>query len=797
MYREILVPVDNSCFSDWAVDRAIELCRTSAGRITANHVYAARLHDVRFRQLETGLPAQFQTPEEIRRQRRIHDKLIEKGLQLISDSFLDQTEKRCRAAGVPLVRQLLEGINYEEIVREANRGEGRLPSLIGFDPNIAHKYDGGETVRGDVAIGENGRLVAEDEDAEDKLAGASGRQYDLLAIGAHGIGRQAYSQLGGVVSRVLRGVERDVLVVRDDRPLAGGSVLVCIDGSSYSYKAMRVALEHARAYGAKLFVCSAFDVEYHHAVFHNIKDALSVQASKVFKFEEQEELHNNIIDKGLLRLCQANLKRAEVMASAYPDVEVKTQILIGKPFQVILQWAEELEPSLVVIARHGSHRISGTEIGSQADNVVRLIPHNVLLIGTTDVRPDEIPWIEEDGEQGLEWEPAAEVRILRVPPFALGIARKAVEEYVLEHYGPGNGDRITAAVALGETTTKPTTPSPAVTVSDSSAPTPPGSAAVANGNGTSSRAPSAHEHVPPAAEGRDATGAGAAALPVVTNARLDEAIQKLLPTHMQLIMGIGTAEELALAEVKAEEAMKRTVVLGCDTDADDAARMVEVKCPYTGHVSVRERNASDPVVWTAEAFERLRSVPLIARPLARNTVERFAKEHGFWRVTTPVMDENKQAMIEADTFDVDTMLVMFKELQAKQLRAAAEGVDGLTPEMRRFIEEAKASGVTRCPIRDVEKSLDKCPVDFKTVSPGDARAAVEAFMSSEGEPSEVPSGLPPHPGPSPSPTSVDDVALGSGFRVPSSGRNGDDAATRDGEVQRGGSGSRQRVEDHE
>src|SRR2546429_1475136 len=57
LYREIFVPVDNSAHSDWAVARAIELCRRSDGRITGNHVYAARLHDVRFRQLETGLPA--------------------------------------------------------------------------------------------------------------------------------------------------------------------------------------------------------------------------------------------------------------------------------------------------------------------------------------------------------------------------------------------------------------------------------------------------------------------------------------------------------------------------------------------------------------------------------------------------------------------------------------------------------------------------------------------------------------------------------------------------------------------
>src|SRR5204862_6204719 len=121
VYREIFVPVDNSQHSVWAVARAIERARRSGGRLTGNHVYAARLHDVRFRQLETGLPAQFQTPDEIKRQRKIHDKLIEKGLQLIADSFLDEFGKKCAAAGVGITRQLLEGINYEEIVNEVNR----------------------------------------------------------------------------------------------------------------------------------------------------------------------------------------------------------------------------------------------------------------------------------------------------------------------------------------------------------------------------------------------------------------------------------------------------------------------------------------------------------------------------------------------------------------------------------------------------------------------------------------------------------------------------------------------------
>src|SRR6185295_16370887 len=476
-------------------------------------------------------PAQFQTPEEIKKQRKIHDKLIEKGLQLIADSFLDQLGKRCETAGVALTRQLLEGINYEEIVNEVNRGAGRLPGLICFDPNRAAGYDGGDKVRSDVKLGENGRLVAEDEDAAARLVGSSGRQYDLMAIGAHGLGRQPFSQLGGVVARVLRDIEKDVLIVRDQQPIQGGRFMVCVDGSSYSYKAMKSALELAQEFGGSLFVCSAFDVEYHHVVFHNIKDVLSYQASKVFKFEEQEELHNNIIDKGLLKLCQANLKRAEVMAQQFPDVPIKTQILIGKPFQVIMQWAQEVTPSLMVLARHGAHRIEGTDLGSQAENLVRLAPCNLLLTGTVGIRPEDIPWIEEDGQAGLPWAPEAEVRILRVPPFAQGIARRAVEEYVLEKTN-------------GQTST-------------------------------------------------------------VTNKWLDEAITKLLPTHMQLIMGIGTAEEIALAEIKAGEQMKATKVQGRDADPEPAVNEVEVKCPVTGVVTRRARVVTDPIVWTEEAWTRL------------------------------------------------------------------------------------------------------------------------------------------------------------------------------------------------
>jgi hypothetical protein len=248
------------------------------------------------------------------------------------------------------------------------------------------------------------------------------------------------------------------------------------------------------------------------------------------------------------------------------------------------------------------------------------------------------------------------MRIQRVPPFAQGIARRAVEEFTTEH-------------------------------------------------------------------GAD----------LVTTKWLDQAIQKLLPTHMQLLMGIGDAEEMARAEIKAEEQMAKTVVMGSEDDAEVQGATVDVKCPVTSHITTRERTTVDTPVWTVEAFARLKPVPLIARPLARNAVEKFARNHEIWRITTLVMDENKQAMIEADEFDAETMMGMFRELRAKQIRAEAEGSgsDALSPEMRQFIEEAKASGVTRCPIRDIEEKASACPVDFKTVSAADAKAAVEQFLEQE------------------------------------------------------------------
>jgi nucleotide-binding universal stress UspA family protein len=392
LYRRILIPTDNSELCHAGVDWGIEMARAWDGTLIANHVYAGRLHDDRFRQLEVGLPARFQTPKEIERQRNIHDRLIEQGLILISDSFIDLIEKKGQRAGVKVERKLMEGIHFEQLAKDINANE-----------------------------------------------------YDLVIIGAHGIGQVKHSQLGSVTARVARLITTDMLVMKQqDRPLHGAKILMAVDGSAYSYVALRKVLRLARTFNCQVKAVSAFDPFYHYAAFNNIRYVLSEQAGKVFKFEEQEELHNNIIDRGLKKVCEANLMRAEAVAADY-GWPIEVEVLVGKPFSKVMDHIEATDPDLLVFGRYGAHHVEGADLGSQAENLLRLAPCNILIVGAADAKPYDIPVIEEYEEQPLEWDDEAIKMVLRAPPFAQGMAKASVEEYVRE-----NGyNRVTMEILQG------------------------------------------------------------------------------------------------------------------------------------------------------------------------------------------------------------------------------------------------------------------------------------------------------------------------------------------------------------
>ncbi len=50
------------------------------------------------------------------------------------------------------------------------------------------------------------------------------------------------------------------------------------------------------------------------------------------------------------------------------------------------------------------------------------------------------------------------------------------------------------------------------------------------------------------------------------------------------------------------------------------------------------------LTWSPEAEQRLERIPSLVRPMVRQGIERFARQHGYWQISEQVMDEARQAI---------------------------------------------------------------------------------------------------------------------------------------------------------
>lgn len=374
-YGSILLAVDSSDHSNRAITEALGLAEIWSSRLSAAHVYAAKLHDRRFRQMEGGLPEQYREEQELERQRDVHDDLITKGLNIITESYLDQVERESSKKEIKVTRRSLEGKNYREMVNEANSGN-----------------------------------------------------YDLLIMGALGLGAIKNSRLGTVCSRVARRSEIDTLVIKQPtRTISAGPIVVAVDGSTKSYGGLLTALALAQKWQVPVKVISAFDPYYHYVAFNRIAGVLSEEAGKVFRFQEQEQLHEEIIDSGLAKIYQGHLAVSQQIAADH-DIEIETALLDGKPHDVINKYLRQVNPSLLVIGTTGIHTDAGLDIGGNTEALLHDADCAVLMS-----QREYQPQVDRLASVSTSWTKEAEARMERVPSFVRNMARMAILRYAQEH----------------------------------------------------------------------------------------------------------------------------------------------------------------------------------------------------------------------------------------------------------------------------------------------------------------------------------------------------------------------------
>ena len=193
------------------------------------------------------------------------------------------------------------------------------------------------------------------------LAFAEAQKTDLIVMGTHGRRGFDHLMLGSVTERVLRRGSRPVLAISrlsHDLVTAGkqrdhvhlSRILFCTDFSENSERALNYAISLTADYDAEITLLHVLE---HVPSSANLEEATAAATEQ------------------LDRLVPPEGRKAG---------KIETTVLIGKPYQRIIQFARETQADLVTMAVRGRGALDLAVFGSTTYRVLQLGPCPVLAI---------------------------------------------------------------------------------------------------------------------------------------------------------------------------------------------------------------------------------------------------------------------------------------------------------------------------------------------------------------------------------------------------------------------------------
>jgi nucleotide-binding universal stress UspA family protein len=203
-------------------------------------------------------------------------------------------------------------------------------------------------------------VVTEGSAADLILSFAQERKMDLIVMGTHGLRGFDRLMLGSVTDRVMRAASCPVLAVREpphDIVAAGqerhnphrlNRILACADFSEDSGLALNYAFSAAAEYDAEL------------TLLHVLEKVPSAAKTEEAIAEATEQLN---------KLIPPERRNAP---------KIKTAVCIGKPYQKIVQFAQEQQIELLTMGVRGRGALDLAVFGSTTYRVMQLGPCPVL-----------------------------------------------------------------------------------------------------------------------------------------------------------------------------------------------------------------------------------------------------------------------------------------------------------------------------------------------------------------------------------------------------------------------------------
>ncbi|MGN0095083.1 MAG: universal stress protein [Corynebacterium sp.] len=190
---------------------------------------------------------------------------------------------------------------------------------------------------------------------------------DIVVMGSRGLGGLSGLVLGSVSSAVVSHASSPVVVVRKDNDVTAnnkyGPVVVGVDGSDVSRKALEYAFREADARGATL------------RAVHSWADA-QVQTSLVGLAAVQSQLDAMTAQER--KILQDELAP---MRKKYPDVKVEEVVDRDRPIQVLKDNSDDAQ--LLVLGSHGRGGFRGMLLGSTSRALLQYAPCPMMVVRPT------------------------------------------------------------------------------------------------------------------------------------------------------------------------------------------------------------------------------------------------------------------------------------------------------------------------------------------------------------------------------------------------------------------------------
>lgn len=189
------------------------------------------------------------------------------------------------------------------------------------------------------------------------------KKVDLLAIGTHGRAGMDRVILGSVAERIVRKAGCPVMVIRGRKYVGFKRIIVPIDFSDCSRKALEYAIATAKAHNSKLTILHVYEESF-------IEPYVNAANSE----EEAGEIMKEIEFVNEIKYDEF-LKTVDLSGVEYEKLLKK-----GVPETDIVEIAMEQQANLIVMGTHGRSGIKHILIGSTSEEVVRAVHCDIIIV---------------------------------------------------------------------------------------------------------------------------------------------------------------------------------------------------------------------------------------------------------------------------------------------------------------------------------------------------------------------------------------------------------------------------------